>query len=185
MNIDWSRAPEGATHWDPLDQNYLRQFGEIAQSWSELEQSWTFKDWRLPDDLSAMPRLIKRPSWSGEGLPPVGIYIEIRNPLHREVRAESEKFIGQKVRSAAVFRMSESGIDMVAVDGGSDLGCEVFRADMAFPVRTAEQIAAEERENEIKAMLVFYRTYSGGSESPYRFCSKLYDAGYRKQKSSQ
>ena len=46
------------------------------------------------------------------------------------------------------------------------------------PIRTQEQIEADERETAIDAMLA--ATPAPGSDISLRVCEKLYDAGYRK-----
>lgn len=52
------------------------------------------------------------------------------------------------------------------------------------PVRTPEQIAAEERADAIDKMVEFFVNYYGnpkGSEQYLLICRSLHDAGYRKQ----
>jgi hypothetical protein len=119
------------------------------------------------------------PAWTGEGLPPVGAMVEISRKGFG-IRKGSEDFLGLPVRVAATFTTADSGVAMIAVDGGTSLGCEVFRADMAIPIRTAEQIAAEEREAACKQICIDAGSPEGTRgqmETAYR----LYDAGYRKQ----
>lgn len=128
---------------------------------------------------------IGRP-WSGEGVPPIGFVVEIRN-TGWGIRETAEAFIGVPVHVRAHFNTS-TGCEMIAVDGGPDLGCEVFRADMAVPVRTPEQIAAEEREKEIAESAKLLGELAIDDDCPpgrktawLWMAEKLYAAGYRKQ----
>lgn len=93
------------------------------------------------------------------------------------IRESAEKFIGVPLRVAASFGM-DCGTDMIAVDGGPDLGCEVFRAEMAVPARTPEQIAAEERARAIDEMWSVY--WQPEAPTAKEALGLLYDAGYRK-----
>ncbi|PNG11907.1 hypothetical protein CXK97_19500 [Stutzerimonas stutzeri] len=175
--IDWSKAPEGydfalstAADWDGAP---------------ELKGTVRFASrnglGRFTDDTGMHPQIGRtsweviadRPvSWSGEGLPPVGAMVEIRL-MGWSIRESAEKFIGVPLRVAASFRM-DCGTDMIAVDGGIDLGCEVFRSEMAFPIRTPEQIAAEERSKAI-------REIQADLDVPLRIAIRAYGKGYRKE----
>lgn len=56
--------------------------------------------------------------------------------------------------------------------------CECILARCLSPIRTAEQVAAEEREKAIKEMMM-HGVDAGDSTIEYS-CAALYDAGYRK-----
>lgn len=148
-------------------------------------------DWRCPEDyLDAIVykaewqaavdalKAEKAAEWNGEGLPPVGSMVEI----HKNgcgIRESAEEFLGIPVRVAAVFKIAESDVDMIVVDGGIGRGSEVFRANMAKPARASEQIAAEARQKAINQICID----AGSPEmtpGQLRVASKLYDAGYRK-----
>jgi len=172
--IDWSKAPHGTTHFRQDDPK---------SPWRMLKDgvwhAWFGGEW-MTVTTAAEHFYIARPAWSGEGLPPVGAMVEIRL-MGWSIRESAEKFIGIPLRVAASFRM-DCGTDMIAVDGGHDLGCEVFRAEMAVPARTPEQIAAEEREKAIDQMMVDYE-FTVGSCTHQLFrhqAERLHDAGYRK-----
>lgn len=112
--------------------------------------------------------LIKRPEWTGEGLPPVGtvceaqiysgkgdlIWVEAR-VLHHHPRHK---------KSAAIAH------------GGEEL---LAWTSMFRPIRTPEQIAAEERDKAIDEMVPASPLLDKGWSR--RVCEALYDAGYRKQ----
>lgn len=103
------------------------------------------------------------PAWTGEGLPPVGTVCEMRRTDYVDVDWQRIEFLcaGSK---KAFFR------DREGHEWSRPLGDLKFR-----PIRTPEQIAAEERRAAIKEMI----GHIGGS----RRCEAevLYDAGYRKQ----
>lgn len=175
--LDRSKAPEGATHYRRGAQPYWRMLKDGEwHAWVSGEEEWI----AISDPMPALYRLIDdgpTAEWNGEGLPPVGAAVEIRE-LGWNIRESAHEFIGKPVRVAAVFEM-ESGISMIAVDGGLDLGCEVFRTEMAFPIRTPEQIAAEERENAVQEMEQALADAQPRNR-PLSALYVLYDAGYRK-----
>jgi hypothetical protein len=191
-DIDWSKAPEGATHWDPVDRNHLRQFGKISQSWYEPGKSWESSGWQYPDDLSIMPRLIARPRpWSGEGLPPVGTVCEFaggtpcpEDPFDKDLKEGMPVTIiahfksGDFTLAAFTFDPKNPDRGMVQVEQGN-FGC--FR-----PIRTPEQIAAEEQEARISVMVEEYQLITGRTADAYvREALRAIDSiGYRKQEAS-
>ena len=146
--IDWSKAPEWAT--------YLA-VSELGHStWCELLPrlvtgganwqgggNWNVSDLKLSDMET---RLIPRPSatsWSGEGLPPVGAECEvIKGDCHWE--PSDEFIIGKKVKVLALIS-NQLDQDLAAVESDSG-GCFVLLPELLVPIRTAEQIAKDERE---------------------------------------
>lgn len=144
------------------------------------EQNFVSDEFRLSEliRVNTVPSCagIEPAPWTGEGLPPVGSKVEI----HRNgwgMRESAEEFLWRVVRVASRFS-TDSGVDMIAVDGGKEIGCEVFRADMARPIRTPEQIAAESREKAVEAMVKIIRRADWNSDA--EMVGELYDAGYRK-----
>lgn len=184
MSIDWSTAPNWAKELalNPYDEqawlgddgySYLMGNGGIV--------SWTYE---TAYDRSAFKimQIRPRPSvWTGEGLPPVGTFCEVVSPGYRNDRFE--RFIGQAVTviahdvidddPVAVFRMPVDG--QVDEQDYHALVAKCFR-----PIRTPEQIAAEEREKavfEIAHILIDNRHDS----AEYHQAGRIYDAGFRKQ----
>ena len=156
--IDWSKAPADATHYQPATHGVFECWlkpGHAVRV-SRGEPDWREDDYA--DDLIATSA-IKRP-WSGEGLPPVGVDIEVLHELYGWIGA---RVVGQD-GEAAIVRTN---------DGYAG----VFPHQMR-PIRTPEQIAADEREAAIDEMLA--GTPWPGSDISLRVCEKLYDAGYRK-----
>ena len=118
-------------------------------------------------------RFEAKPEWSEDGLPNIGTKCVIYKGTW-SIREAAEQFIGPVVTVAARFKTS-TGTEMAAIDGGPDLGCEVFRADMCFHLPTAEEIAFREREDAIAEMMA---VAGMGSR---KACTALYDRNYRKQ----
>lgn len=185
MSIDWSKAPEGATHfsegnprsgkypawWRPC-QEHAKQFECWAIGTSYRCEKWQPGPFFLPDNA------VKR-EWTGEGLPPVGTVCEFAS---LGVHAATWR----KVEILAHF-MGNSTMVAVYVPVEGDRACDQAIAQCFRPIRTPEQIAAEEREKVIKTMIEDSRPdYSAGEllkSSEYVECaiSALYDAGYRKR----
>lgn len=163
--IDWSKAPEGATHWDPIDGNYLKQIPGQAFVWQGGGTGWGSKTWQYPDQLSIMPRLVARPMWDGKGLPPVGTVCEYLGAHQYNEWSEVKVF--------AVWR---NLVFVDFIDGWrQESNPERFR-----PIRTPEQIAAEEREK-TAAQICLDAGSPELTAGQMRVAYRLYDAGYRKQ----
>ncbi|SFP92801.1 hypothetical protein SAMN03159489_02207 [Pseudomonas sp. NFPP07] len=110
-------------------------------------------------------------TWSGEGLPPVGTVCE-----HKRVHE------WQKVEVFAVKpNYNGSHTALFTYENGCWAGC----AEPSFfrPIRTPEQIAAEERKACIDRMVSILFEEKGDSTGPLErgYCEALYNAGYRKQ----
>ena len=167
MNIDWSKAPEGATHY----------YKNSPQPWRDLSgYNWKYfssGEWHSGPSVCTSDELMREigkvlfakpltQPWAGEGLPPVGAVCECNLPgelTNNYSWVEARVIWHNGPTECAVVRSS------------SKLAwCDEFR-----PIRTPEKIAADERQAAIKEMI----GHIGGS----RRCEAevLYDAGYRKQ----
>lgn len=183
MTIDWSKAPEGATHWDPIDGNYLKQICGLAFMWYGGGTKWGPKTWQYPEDLSTMPRLIARPAaWNGEGLPPVGVKIEIS---HKNAQPD---WANPGFRETKIVAMGEQLMILEPDGSGHEKVAKI--ADYHFrPLRTPEQIAAEERQKEIDGMVYemmrsrtgFGTDQTNAKEIAIGYAEQLHKSGYRKQ----
>ena len=175
-NVDWSKAPEGATHYAPRWEDncmYRPVFWRVVgnrgvEAWA-INADGTMQHHDAPGWISSdRSRLIPRPTapqWNGEGLPPVGATVEYKG--FRD-HWKQGSYVGQ-FRGQIVIGCHESGVVGI---------CE--SAEIR-PIRTPEQIAAEEREKAIKAMVDVLQVsdnLSGTAE--YIVCGILHDAGYRK-----
>lgn len=104
--------------------------------------------------------------WTGEGLPPVGAVCEYYADEDSWQRCE---IVAHKDGQAVVW---VSNAHIWASSGAS-----------LRPIRTPEQIAAEERQEAIDQMVQFFMNYYGnpkGAEQYLLICRSLHDAGYRK-----
>ena len=63
---------------------------------------WVEKGWKYPDDLSTMDRLLLRPQWTGEGLPPVGTVCEFAG-FNPEETLPTDPRVGDQVTVIAHF----------------------------------------------------------------------------------
>lgn len=160
--IDWSKAPEGFPLWieeigskvigdgwhrEDVDR-YTDTRGHYWVKWAEGRQYIVH---RKPIDTT----------WNGTGLPPVGCEIEYHSPKNGWTRGE---YVGQ-FHGDMVVGCNETGV----------IG--LCQAGSVRPIRTPEQIAAEEREKAIAAMVAGPLS---GRISARESAEALYDAGYRK-----
>lgn len=138
-----------------------------SQEWRN--ETVTRAEWQAAvDALNAV-------KWDGVGLPPVGTICEV---LWNESRMEylRTKVFGVNEHGQPIHRFDE-GLKKYQYQADvlrTASGTQVFR-----PIRTAEQVAAEEREKAIKEMMM-HGVDAGDSTIEYS-CAALYDAGYRKE----
>lgn len=144
--IDWSKAPEGATHWSPANgkgrlEAYWRPDGDGMYDCWAVTDSYGGNKWQrnrtdLPEYAMERPTV-----WIGEGLPPVGLPVEWRESSQHEWKevvvlayADGDAWIKPKGKISIIV--------------GNPTG---FR-----PIRTPEQIIADrEREERIKSAQVW------------------------------
>lgn len=175
--IDWSKAPEGAMQahakTDAVDWYYCDTSG--IYKWDESLSSWLkLSDREVILLRSSLAYIQQRPiepqeptKWNGEGLPPVGTVCELN-------------WGGGVWKRCTVFAHrpnANGGIDALAdIEGDWTFSS---RPSMFRPIKTAKQIAAEERSAAVDEMMkTFYQgnTVVGGADG----FNALYNAGYRK-----
>jgi len=177
MSVDWSKAPQSATHFVMSNESgipggWYRADG-IKMRDIANEGEYTF---RL-DDLhpQRMLHLIARPTqWTGEGLPPVGTVCEYIGRKHGLTD-------GAHVEIIHHFHAGSADVAVFIYSQGLGHGRHVAQAvaDCFRPIRTPEQIAEEEREQELNRMVATVSMLDKGWAR--KVCAGLYDAGYRKQ----
>lgn len=163
--IDWSKAPDGATHAGFDWKGKLRYFYRIPgvqldyDYWStRLESS----EWVCGKGVPAMQKLIPRPSaWSGDGLPPMGAYIEWLSDQYG--------WLGGRV-------VGHDGMVTVVSHNDGYTGCH---AHEVRPIRTPEQIAAEERCKAIHAIELHILKAQEQYLSVVQTAQSIYDAGFQ------
>lgn len=168
--IDWSKAPEGYPLWitDPD--------GIIMPGWhKEIEGKYVDMRggfWNKSDGGFTVHKRPTTPSWSGEGLPPVGVVCELRClPVGAWGKAEI-KYISE-TQCVWLWIRDDGGYQV-------ELAEVPDAARMAFrPIRTPEQVAADERESAIKEMTA---NYAKNSDTLAGWAAYVYDTlGYRKE----
>lgn len=138
--IDWSKAPEGATHYvNGSICPFEKRDGDDWYYWKEKSSVWiniynVCGEERIKKSTMQM---IERPSpsWSGEGLPPVGVVCEYRcvNDKWRQVKVIAHMIEMQKDNPCDVSQLGDTG--PLCIGGASS-----FR-----PIRTPEQIESDAR----------------------------------------
>lgn len=160
-DIDWNTAPEGATHYDLGCEVFC------------CESGWWHGSGRFR--AVANPgwgtwRYIPRPAaWDGNGLPPVGAVCEYRWDA------------GDSWRVGTCVAHFEDRA--VICDRDNEDCAERLDTHHVRPIRTPEQIAAEEREKAIDALcfdIVSHYEAPKMSEHYLGLAKALHAAGYRK-----
>lgn len=170
MNIDWSKAPEGATHHAIGDWVY-KWFKKIDEDTLDfwLDESW-LRGVHSPAQTFAFydeGTIVARPEiWNGEGLPPVGTVCEYNRQGVWSEGTVVALVGGRFVRHQAIVQMAD--------DWNYEGDPSRFR-----PIRTAEQIAAEKECAEIKEIAIATGLRAGAGQM--EVARALYKAGYRKQ----
>lgn len=188
MEIDWSKAPEGTTHFNTgmnsrVD-GWMKSENEIWHWWPSTGASIEKKWYPLLNQLRIYTdRFIERPvAWSGEGLPPVGTVCEFAG-FNPEETVPTDPSVGDKVTVIAHYLSGCVQIAAFTYNCAANFG-SLHVAQGAHgcfrPIRTAEQIAAEERRNAVQQMLVDVSNM-GRDVLTFTNAEDLYDAGYRKQ----
>ncbi|HAM74188.1 MAG TPA: hypothetical protein DCQ09_00800 [Alcanivorax sp.] len=163
--IDWSKAPEGATHFDPnddvglpwmrLQQGRWRAFDEEYQCWTApMDEDDSFI--RNNDGAQCIPR----PSqWRGpeDGLPPVGTVCEAR---HHGGWAECEIIAHVRAPENRIEAVYQAADDWDWLSSPSN-----FR-----PIKS-------DKERAVEAALAQDCDPRDGMLSRHDFCARLYDAG--------
>lgn len=183
----WDKAPEGATHYTPsIGLGFCPVFwrsvnGVAVEAWAMSDDHETVKEHFTYDKKGcpgfkpekAFARYPEHPSWDGTGLPPVGAVCELRMK-HGGWGEAKIKYHG---RAICVWLWNRH-------DGNDEQSEHAANPDrMEFrPIRTPEQIAAEERQKAVDQMLADYQyTVGPCTHGLVRSqAERLYDVGYRK-----
>ncbi|WP_240128383.1 hypothetical protein [Pseudomonas aeruginosa] len=168
MSIDWSKAPEGCIGaFARIIGNQRTAFFVFSKRPSDYMSREGYEG--EGEDgyyhvFSEFWEWIDKP-WDGQGLPTVGAKcLTDRNDFLREVTI----LCHGKTRTFVFDHVSQEEI------------CLVLKDRVFLPIRTPEQIAAEEREKAVGDMAMSIQ----GVPYQYPTLYALYDAGYRRQESS-
>ncbi len=176
MSIDWTKAPEGATHWEPRSDKYREAWMKNAADkwffWGSRREAW-IEESGISAEREAKFEARPQESWNGQGLPPVGTLCEWHGP-------NSDGPDGWVYTESNVVAYTDDGLFICM----QKPGCwpVVQRIDNCEfrPLRTPEQIAAEEREKAINQM-ISDAGYVDPKIGTFVAMRNLYDAGYRRQ----
>lgn len=175
--IDWGKAPEGATHYG------VATYSDSAPDWCEAFYKKVGFRWRIcfpnshdwhgdasrnPDWNDRFETLIERPGvWNGEGLPPAGSEVEIDHSCAG----------GGISKVTIIAHIRARMLDCAVYQKGDEVS---YASRGAFkPIRTPEQIAAEERERGIVEMCELFMRNKADAIRVVDCCERLYDAGCR------
>ncbi|WP_447651023.1 hypothetical protein [Pseudomonas abietaniphila] len=170
MNIDWSKAPADATHFSPA-------FEDLVDLWAKTDgHTWMYRGmssdaWHVGPQPDSKERYIERP-WSGEGLPPVGTVCEF----------EVGKGSGDWRECEVIAIKDDHAVCWIHLNKVLTTKGACLR-----PIRTAEQIAADERLHEIRNALTTINSRVLFPNDLVRgniltaAVEAMIDAGYRKQ----
>lgn len=140
-----------------------------------------FEEWQAAVDALNAPKVVE---WDGFGLPSIGLTVEVKRGECAWIKKD-EWQIGKTATVMSSF-LNSRGIEIASVQfpGGH---CECILARCLSPIRTAEQVAAEEREAEDNEVMSRYLSLSDCNKgilghSPERVIIGLMRImGYRKQ----
>lgn len=167
-----SKIPEGATHFAAHLETYPFIMDGEPPKYFRIDR-WVVGAcekayWRPitehPDYVAPVE------AWNGEGLPPVGAVCAVFGE-------HSKRWYKCEIVFSSDWVVVARG---AAYEGKKvDIAYDYTTFERRFrPIRTPEQIAAEERNAGIEEMLTVF--WAGGSNELRRRVEQLYDAGYRK-----
>lgn len=166
IEIDWSKAPKGATHWEHEGPTYTAGWMRLDKDgWWYWTTSKQWEQYRAYLPRSRVAAMIPTTPWNGAGLPPVGTVCEGRSRKDKLGEVWGEVIVLARRLGQAVVSFTDC--ERLQWCGEDDLR----------PIRTPEQIAAEEREKEIGAIKTIIGSAANQGKS---VAGAIYDAGYRK-----
>ena len=162
-----SKIPEGATHTAP-NGTYRMARGSLWHCYADGD--WVYIEGASPNFYT---KIQDEPEWDGEGLPPVGVEIEVK---HKDATPEWARPDFYKAEIVAIGKQ-------LVIFAAEATGCETVGKieDYEFrPVRTPDQIAAMERSlacDRIYGIITGTGVERKGNTSD--MAEALYDAGLR------
>lgn len=186
MNIDWSKAPEGFPLWlEGTNEEHRKHSGWYRDAGQVFEGAYGGQ-WRAcrEGQFFTVHRNPGSPSWTGEGLPPVGTVCEFQGDCAKCPSDPWHKELHDGVKCTVIAHFKSKTLDLVAftfvkADGNSEL--EQSLPGALRPILTPEQIAAAERESAVRVMMSLNPDENPNQSLSKWLCEALYDAGYRKQ----
>ena len=176
--IDWSKAPEGYPLWITDDGGMINPcwHKEEADKYVDIRGCFWSK-WSGGFTVHTRPTT---PSWSGEGLPPVGTVLDA---IDKEINGGT----WSRMVVLAVGKHGQDDCLMVAevIEGQSRPGKMVASLytgwERSFrPILTQDQITTDEREEFARNLTLEMGKDSEYSPNAMSQARKMYDLGYRK-----
>lgn len=176
-NIDWSKAPEGATHYR-VGANFPWHNFNSKSFYSDIIKGWMpygRHDHFERAMAGAIPRPTEQPQWNGEGLPPVGTECEV---THSGLVGAWERVCV----CSDIIELDEEGFPKVAMltltdnlhrkRGSGWFLCNATDRDVKFrPIKS-------DRDQQIDALLSVIQSLPINGNSA-AIAQKLYDKGVR------
>lgn len=179
MNIDWSKAPEDATHAGTTTRLQIPVFYKDIR---EAKYSYWYADgdgWR--EDVTGNPAcapLIERPkkqeAWNGVCIPPIDLECKVVEAPALWEHSGMSDWIGRNVKVKSTF-INNIGQQIASVESDNS-ECACFIVECLRPIKTAEQLADEERKSQLEFM---HKIYMEGASEHKGGLAALYDAGYK------
>jgi hypothetical protein len=171
--IDWSKAPEGATHAGRARNGLICWYKifETGDYFFYYEdpgcdfEGWDSGDGSGPCHLPLIPRPCT--AWNGQGLPPVGTVCEIQQEFWSDANWQK---VTIKYASTEYF---------ITEDGAGEQHWHA-RSVQFRPIRTPEQVAAYEREAAVQVIADIISPGDCVGSLDVERAYRVYDAGYRK-----
>ncbi|QHF03295.1 hypothetical protein N015_13120 [Pseudomonas asturiensis] len=178
MTIDWDSAPEGTTHRNQFNGVWIKllnQGGGQYQAW--INGCWEMGFGHMNNAYQQRPPQAVT-EWNGKGLPPVGTVCVLSGPTPH-LNTLHPEWEGAEVKIYAHFNTDQDRA-LAAYVSADHMKGGVGIAELFLPIRTAEQIKAE---NEISEMIDDAMDgHMCLTEAEAKIvCSQLHKAGYRKQ----
>lgn len=167
MNIDWSKSRVVSALHDCVSV-MERELNGLTVIQPELANAKEALALMVKDEFDG------RQEWSGEGQPPVGTELECG------FACEGFKTWHKGV-CVAIGIDPECRDEICVVKSGDKIAMYTTYGGRMRPIRTPEQIAAEEREVAIQQMIADTNILTGIMSDRRTMAGQLYDAGYRKQ----
>lgn len=161
-----SKIPEGATHTYTIrgKTSYRRMASDLCNLWEAyIDGDWTMI---MSPHAEDYVKIQTDQEWNGDGLPPVGVEIEVK---HKDATPEWARPDFYKAEIVAIGKQ-------LVIFAAEATGCETVGKieDYEFrPVRTPEQIFQDERLGAAYGMCKIARSLSNFD------ALHLYDAGLR------
>ena len=175
--IDWDKAPEDAEFAGTLKGTQAPVFYKNVTDFDH-EYSYGGSWSKCRNAPACLPLIPRHATWTGEGLPPVGTVCELKSASKFTEGTRLDEFpAGTRMLVGGRANFGGHDVAVVCVEGRHF--CGTIIPEMLRPIRTQEQIAAEERKSAIDELVCGH-----DHEVLRSWATYVYDTlGYRKMMS--